>query len=163
MKKFYIKTLGCKTNQLESAIIEEKLQENNFQKVDSIEECDLFILNSCSVTHTTDNDALKLINSVKALNSNIFVVLTGCFAQLQVEELKNTANGLFDEIEEKSREMQLAESAVVYANRDRYRQMDVDQQLNSLESSFFTGEFNKVYRDANAIYHRNHVEEANNE
>lgn len=75
----------------------------------------------------------------------------------KVEELKKVANQFFDEIENKYREMQLAESAIVYANRDRQQQSDVHQQLCVLEKSFFNGEFMKVYHDANAIYRRMHV------
>ena len=77
----------------------------------------------------------------------------------KVEDLKTNANKLFDEIEEKYRQMQLAESAVVYANRDRQQQNDVDQQLNVLETQFFQGDFEKVYNEATNIYRRNHVEE----
>ena len=77
----------------------------------------------------------------------------------RVAVLKNTANQLFDEVENKFREMQLAESAVVYANRDRNHQDDVHQQLLSLEEAFYHGEFVKVYHDANAIFKRMHVED----
>ena len=80
----------------------------------------------------------------------------------KVTVLKNTANDLFDEVENKYREMQLAESAVVYANRDRNHQDDVHQQLCQLEESFYNGEFVKVYHDANAIFKRMHVEESGN-
>ncbi len=79
----------------------------------------------------------------------------------KVEQLKTTANDLFDDVENKLREEQLAESAIVYANRDRNHQMDVHQQLCVLEKSFFEGEFVKVYHDANGIYRRMHVEEGN--
>ena len=80
----------------------------------------------------------------------------------KVDVLKNNANALFDEIENKFREMQLAESAVVYANRDRNHQDDVHQQLCLLEDAFYNGEFVKVYHDANAIFKRMHVEESGN-
>ena len=80
----------------------------------------------------------------------------------KVAALKSSANALFDEVENKFREMQLAESAVVYANRDRNHQDDVHQQLCQLEDSFYHGEFVKVYHDANAIFKRMHVEDAGN-
>lgn len=76
-----------------------------------------------------------------------------------VEELKGIANKLFDEVEEKYRDSSLAESAIVYANRDRNHQNDVNQQLSVLEQNFFQGEFEKVYEDANSIYRRAHVED----
>ena len=78
----------------------------------------------------------------------------------KVDVLKSTASQLFDEVENKFREMQLAESAVVYANRDRNHQDDVHQQLLSLEEAFYRGEFVKVYHDANAVFKRMHVEDA---
>ena len=80
----------------------------------------------------------------------------------KVESLKSTANALFDEVDNRFREMQLAESAVVYANRDRNHQDDVHQQLCQLEEEFYNGEFVKVYHDANAIFKRMHVEESGN-
>ena len=78
----------------------------------------------------------------------------------KIEQLKNIANHLCDEVEDKFREQQLAESAIVYANRDRNHQTDVHQQLCVLEESFFAGEFMKTYHDANAIYRRMHAEES---
>lgn len=80
----------------------------------------------------------------------------------KVEQLKGVANKLFDDIENKYREEQLAESAIVYANRDRNHQADVHQQLSVLEDQFFSGEFIKVYHDANAIFRRMHVEDGAN-
>ena len=77
----------------------------------------------------------------------------------KVATLKSSANALFDEIENKFREMQLAESAIVYANRDRNHQDDVNQQLIALEKEFYRGEFVKVYHEANAIFKRMHVED----
>lgn len=89
MKKFTIKTLGCKTNQIESAVIEEKLLSGSFILAESINNSDYFILNSCSVTSTSDDKAMSLLKSVKNQNPKIKTVLTGCFAQLEIENLKN--------------------------------------------------------------------------
>ena len=76
-----------------------------------------------------------------------------------IEELKRTANDFFEEVENKFRDSQLAESAVVYANRDRNHQTDVHQQLSVLENDFFQGDFANVYKSANSIYNRSHVED----
>ncbi|MCR5505368.1 MAG: septation ring formation regulator EzrA [Bacilli bacterium] len=81
----------------------------------------------------------------------------------KVEQLKNLSNNFFEEVENRYREQQLAESAIVYANRDRNHQTDVHQQLSVLEKSFFQGDFVRVYHDANAIFQRNHVEEKSSE
>ena len=76
-----------------------------------------------------------------------------------VEDLKNTANNFFDDVETKHREAQLAESAIVYGNRDRNHQADVHQRYSLLEKSFFEGNFAKVYHEANDLYRRMHAEE----
>ena len=87
MKNFVIKTLGCKTNQVESALIAEILSKNNYTEVKNIEEANYYILNSCSVTHVADNKNLSYLRRAKRENPNIKIVLTGCMAQLKQDEL----------------------------------------------------------------------------
>lgn len=87
MKTFYIHTMGCRANQFESAIIEEKLIDKGLIKVDKIQEADIYVLNSCSVTHKSDNEALYLLRASKHKNPSIINVLTGCFAQIEKDEL----------------------------------------------------------------------------
>lgn len=79
--------MGCKSNQFESSIIEENLQNNNLEKTNKIEEADIYILNSCSVTHKSDNEALYLLRAAKHKNSSIKTVITGCVAQIEKENL----------------------------------------------------------------------------
>lgn len=87
MKKFYIHTMGCKSNQFETAVIIENLQTNGLEKVEKIEDADLYILNSCSVTHKSDNEALYLLRNAKHKNPKIFSIITGCVAQIEKEKL----------------------------------------------------------------------------
>lgn len=87
MKTFYIHTMGCKANQFESSIIEENLLNNGFERVSDVSEADIYILNSCSVTHKSDNEALYLLRAAKHKKPDISVVVTGCFAQLEKENL----------------------------------------------------------------------------
>lgn len=87
MKKFNIHTMGCKSNQFESAIIEENLIAHGFEKVQKIEDADIYILNSCSVTHKSDNEAMYLLRYAKHKNPNILTVATGCMAQIEKQEL----------------------------------------------------------------------------
>lgn len=79
--------MGCKSNQFESAIIEENLIEHGYKKVQNIEDADIYILNSCSVTHKSDNEAMYLLRSAKHKNPNILTIATGCMAQIEKEEL----------------------------------------------------------------------------
>lgn len=87
MMKFYIHTMGCKSNQFESSIIKENLIKNGFEEVKKLEEADVFILNSCTVTHKSDNEAFYLLRNAKNKNKNIKTILTGCIAQVEKESL----------------------------------------------------------------------------
>lgn len=86
-KGFLIKTMGCKSNQLEGVLIEENLIENGYKKTEKISDADFFILNSCTVTHKSDNEAFQILNRIKKQNPQIKTVLTGCIAQTEKEKL----------------------------------------------------------------------------
>ena len=87
MTNFYIHTMGCKSNQFETSIIIENLNSNKWTEVKRIEDADYYILNSCSVTHKSDNEALYLLRAAKHKNNKIKTVLTGCIAQIEKEKL----------------------------------------------------------------------------
>lgn len=94
MATFLIKTFGCKTNQTESAVMEEKLLNCGFSQAENIEKCDYYIFNSCAVTLEAEKKLLQAIKSVKHKNPKIKILLTGCYAQLH----KNEENPLFDKV-----------------------------------------------------------------
>ncbi len=79
--------MGCKSNQFETAVIKENLIKNGFEEVNNLNNADYYILNSCSVTHKSDNEAFYLLRSAKHKNFDIKTVLTGCIAQIEKEEL----------------------------------------------------------------------------
>lgn len=85
MKKFYLKSMGCKSNQFEGQIVAEKLIEAGFVQVQKLEDADIYILNSCSVTHKSDNEAMYLLRHAHGLG--LQTVLTGCIAQIEKEKL----------------------------------------------------------------------------
>lgn len=87
MKNFYIHTMGCKSNQFESSIIAENLETNGISQVKSIEDADFYILNSCTVTHKSDNEAMYHLRNAKHKNPNIITIITGCVAQIEKENL----------------------------------------------------------------------------
>lgn len=89
MKKYYIKTLGCKTNQIESNLISEQLSAHGYIKEENVQSADIFILNSCSVTANADNEAIKIIKKIKRTNPQIITIITGCFAQLEAHTLND--------------------------------------------------------------------------
>lgn len=87
MRRFYIHTMGCKANQFESSIIIENLSKNGLIKVDKVEDADIYVLNSCTVTHKSDNEALYLLRAAKHKKHELITVLTGCLAQVEKDKL----------------------------------------------------------------------------
>lgn len=85
MKKFLLKSMGCKSNQFEGQIVAEKLVEAGFEQVKNLEDAEIYILNSCSVTHKSDNEAMYLLRHAQGLG--LKTVLTGCIAQIEKEKL----------------------------------------------------------------------------
>lgn len=80
---FKIYTLGCKVNTYESNVIEEQLQKEGFKLVSQNEHADVIIVNTCTVTNTSDNKSKKMINRAK--NENSIVVAVGCMVQNKKE------------------------------------------------------------------------------
>ncbi len=91
MKTFFF-TLGCKVNQYETVILKNLFLKQNFEIAESLKEADIFIINSCTVTSTTDRKINKIINRIKNLNKNSIIVLTGCSVQAFPEKSKNLNN-----------------------------------------------------------------------
>lgn len=85
MKKFYLKSMGCKSNQFEGQIVAQKLTDAGYTQVNKQENSDYYILNSCSVTHKSDNEALYLLRHAHSLG--LKTILTGCVAQIEKEKL----------------------------------------------------------------------------
>lgn len=84
--------MGCKSNQLEGCLIEENLIKNGFVKSAKLSDANIFILNSCTVTHKSDNEAFYILKKVKQDNSEVKTVLTGCIAQIEKEKLLENPN-----------------------------------------------------------------------
>ena len=67
-KKIAITTLGCKVNQSDSVTIEEALRAKGFQIVDFSTRADVYIVNTCTVTHKTDFQSRQLIRRAQKRN-----------------------------------------------------------------------------------------------
>ena len=85
MTSFVLKSMGCKSNQFEGQIVAQNLVKAGFSEAKSLEDAELFILNSCSVTHKSDNEAMYHLRHAKSLG--LKTILTGCVAQIEKEKL----------------------------------------------------------------------------
>jgi len=75
-------TLGCKTNQFESAAMRERLEHAGYRIVPFEDGAGLVIVNTCTVTAATDAQSRNLIRRARRLNPACRVVVTGCYAQI---------------------------------------------------------------------------------
>lgn len=82
-----IKTLGCKINQYDSAVIQERLARESCAFVAFDEAADVYVVNTCTVTDRADWEARQLVRKAKRSNPAARVVVTGCYAQVSPEEV----------------------------------------------------------------------------
>lgn len=79
-KKFKIATLGCRTNQYESAAYAKQLKEMGYVEAKENEEADLCIVNSCTVTEGADRSSRHQIRQLSRFHPKAKIVVTGCLA-----------------------------------------------------------------------------------
>ena len=87
MKKIAFYTLGCKLNFAESSYLSNALVDNGFTVAKDGENPDVCIVNTCSVTDTADRKCRQLIHKIHTQNPNAFIVVTGCYAQVNAAEI----------------------------------------------------------------------------
>lgn len=80
MATFFIKTFGCRVNQVESQALWEQFLRAGYVPADSFETADICLLNTCTVTHQADKDVEKQIRQILRRNPRARLVLTGCYA-----------------------------------------------------------------------------------
>ena len=82
--KVSIYTLGCKVNTYESEYIINKFKEKNYEIVDFKDDnADIYIINTCTVTNTSDQKSRKMIRRAKNKNKDAIIVAMGCFTQIR--------------------------------------------------------------------------------
>ena len=86
-KKIGIITLGCKVNQYESEAFAEELRKRGYMTADGGEECDGYIVNTCTVTAEADRKSRQMIRRAARIKEGAPVVVTGCTAEYCAEEL----------------------------------------------------------------------------
>lgn len=87
--KFFLKTFGCRVNQVESQAVLEEFTSRGWVCA-AMEEADLCLLNTCTVTHQADKDVEKLIRQISRRNPAARLVLTGCYAMAHQEHIRQT-------------------------------------------------------------------------
>src|SRR5579862_5596860 len=79
---FAVATLGCKVNQADSEAISEQMSTAGFEQRDFNDVADIYIVNTCTVTHMGDRSSRQLISQARRRHPDALLVVTGCYAEL---------------------------------------------------------------------------------
>jgi len=80
-------SLGCKLNQAEMELLARQFTDAGYQVVSADDDADIYILNTCTVTHIADSKSRHRLRLVHRRNPDAVVVATGCYAQRAPQEL----------------------------------------------------------------------------
>ncbi len=84
-------TLGCKVNQYETEAMAKMFREHQHEVVEERDFADVYIVNTCTVTAVADKKSRQYIRRMKKVNPDSIVVVTGCYAQINPEEVGSIA------------------------------------------------------------------------
>src|SRR5579883_700312 len=78
---FAVATLGCKVNQADSEAISEQMSAAGFVQREFNEAADIYIVNTCTVTHLGDRSSRLMISQAHRRQPESLLVVTGCYAE----------------------------------------------------------------------------------
>ncbi len=81
-------TLGCRTNQYESAKLAEEFARAGYEIVAEDEAADVYVVNTCTVTSLADRKSRQYIRRMKRQNPDAFMIVAGCYPQISRKEVE---------------------------------------------------------------------------
>lgn len=87
MSKFYVHTFGCRCNQADSASLRAELCRKSLEESRRHQDADLVVVNTCTVTHRTDQQVRQTVRKLRRENPQARVVVTGCYAERDPQTL----------------------------------------------------------------------------
>lgn len=87
MKTVAFHTLGCKVNQYDSQAMLELFEQAGYQPGDFDQPCDVYVVNTCTVTGTGDKKSMQAVRRARRLNPAADIIVCGCMAQRDGEKL----------------------------------------------------------------------------
>jgi threonylcarbamoyladenosine tRNA methylthiotransferase MtaB len=88
MRRVTIETHGCKLNQADTQNLVLQFADAGMLVVGPDDEVDVYILNSCTVTHVADRKARHALNAARRRYPKALIIATGCYAERDAKELK---------------------------------------------------------------------------
>ena len=113
MKTVSFATLGCKVNQYETEAMTKMFQNSGYEVKSFTDICDIYIINTCTVTLMGERKSRQMINRAYKLNPNAFIAVAGCYSQVSPEEVAALRGvSLVIGTKDRSRIVQLCEKAM---------------------------------------------------
>ena len=89
MRKVACYTLGCKVNQYDTEAVLENFKEAGYEVVEFHEFADVYVVNTCTVTHLSDRKCRQMLRKTKKINPDSILVAMGCYAQIAGDKIKD--------------------------------------------------------------------------
>ena len=87
MKKVAFYTLGCKVNQYETEAMLELFEKEGYEKAETEDYADVYVINTCTVTHMSDRKSRQYIRRMKKKKPDAIIAVVGCYSQVSPEEI----------------------------------------------------------------------------
>lgn len=113
MSKIAFHTLGCKVNQVETEFLKEEFLNKGYEIVDFNELADVYVVNTCTVTHVSDRKSRAMLRRAARRNPEAIVAAVGCTAQVDAEQLAGIEG-----------------VNLVVGNRDKHKLADIIEEYN---------------------------------
>lgn len=107
-------TLGCKVNTYESEVLMNKFKKDGYEIVDFDDIADIYVINTCSVTNTSDQKSRKIIREASRMNKDAIICVMGCYSQLNHEDIKSLGDNI----------------AIILGNNDKSKLLDYIKEYN---------------------------------
>ncbi len=130
--KVGIYTLGCKVNTYESEYVISLFQKRGYTITDFDDSCDIYIINTCTVTNQSDSKSRKMIHQAIRKNPNACVVAMGCFVEANKESPIEGVNILIGN-KDKSKIVDLVEEYLQNKQNLVHLYSDLGTQFENME------------------------------
>ncbi len=130
-----IATLGCKVNQYESQVMMDMLCAHGFEPITDGQQADVFIVNSCTVTGTSDKKVRQTVRRARREHPDAVMILTGCMPQAFPKECES-----------------IEEADIVIGNANRDRLLDyIEDFMRSHQRIVAIGSHSREYGSESSI------------
>jgi threonylcarbamoyladenosine tRNA methylthiotransferase MtaB len=133
--KISFKTLGCRVNLFETDALASRFKVGGYEVVDS-GEADIFVVNTCTVTNTSDQKCRQAIHQIRRKNPEALVVVTGCMVNHRKEEL--IQEGIADYVIDNERKSAIFDIVEEHFKQGHSDPEGYDRDLFSYQPAFDT-------------------------